>query len=754
MSRTSNRGPRADIALLRKLKADPNFSPASLLNTGPNILEKANKLKGFVEYQRGKLGASAAKTEWLLAYQQLQGDQDDAERELTTCLQQLAGQPVSDHVREMVESALVALYDDAEKCRAERHDLRSQIKELSSAHASLNAHSNPSGFSKETSVIKAEVSAAAEELEASLASLAEQAAALNLELKESWPSALAGPQSGSVGGDSTGGGLAAVAASSASDSVAQLAGYSYSYSRSDDCAELERMLARFPLASSDIKDRIREVFAALQEKFLERVETWHLESEQAARDLAVATAATAVVSTSCSNPQRRKGPATSNSTGPGKTVIATAAGRTGQSAGGGDATRAAPGRGRAGAVANGRGAAAAAVAAAARPLPDGAAAGDVRIVGREEGAAAKTAAGTAGVAGSSSSSGGGWAFAGYGGWSAEEHSAFVRHRDRLMKECGPGAKSLSREALMARIATLLPGGRTVPQLIAHDDWTTATRLLSRKRRDLNEAWDRERRQFLEDSASFLQESQTLFFAQAEEAANRLVAELQRVRARDELEELRAEKAREDEVATAERAAREAAEAETRLLEEARERRERAAKKEMVAAYRAELERQQAAQQAAAAEADRLAALAAEQQAEYNRQRVEVRQAEYVARQEQARERQAVVEAEMLAREARLARLRALVAPEVEADPKRLLAPTAASAAVDPDKDAEGAFHPVNGFTTDQVVKDQRFKVFEALAVLGLHETTYGRQAIAAAQPARPTRPDNFTTEQREAMVRR
>jgi hypothetical protein len=43
---------------------------------------------------------------------------------------------------------------------------------------------------------------------------------------------------------------------------------------------------------------------------------------------------------------------------------------------------------------------------------------------------------------------------------------------------------------------------------------------------------------------------------------------------------------------------------------------------------------------------------------------------------------------------------------------------------------------------------------EALAVLGLHETPYGRQAIAAARPAQPPRPDNFTSEQREAMQKR
>lgn len=74
------------------------------------------------------------------------------------------------------------------------------------------------------------------------------------------------------------------------------------------------------------------------------------------------------------------------------------------------------------------------------------------------------------------------------------------------------------------------------------------------------------------------------------------------------------------------------------------------------------------------------------------------------------ERQAAAEAAEVAREKRLSQLRALVAPEVENDPQRVMAPTVASSAADKDKDAEGAFHPVHGYTTDQVAKDQRFKV--------------------------------------------
>eukprot|EP00198_Chlamydomonas_reinhardtii_P009260 XP_001698597.1 cullin-related protein [Chlamydomonas reinhardtii] len=132
----------------------------------------------------------------------------------------------------------------------------------------------------------------------------------------------------------------------------------------------------------------------------------------------------------------------------------------------------------------------------------------------------------------------------------------------------------------------------------------------------------------------LQESELVFFTEAEEAADRLVTELLRERAADELAERRAERARDEEV--------------------------------------------------------------------------------------EGREAAAVAAAEEEARLARLERLRLLVAPQ--------------------------------GFTTEQVLRDQRFKVREALTRLGLHETDYGRAAIAAARPAQPPRLDNYTSDQRAAML--
>ncbi len=57
---------------------------------------------------------------------------------------------------------------------------------------------------------------------------------------------------------------------------------------------------------------------------------------------------------------------------------------------------------------------------------------------------------------------------------------------------------------MARIAALLPGGRTAAQVAAHDAWTAAARLVGRRRRDLAAGWERERKQFVDDSCMFLE----------------------------------------------------------------------------------------------------------------------------------------------------------------------------------------------------------------------------------------------------------
>ena len=62
--------------------------------------------------------------------------------------------------------------------------------------------------------------------------------------------------------------------------------------------------------------------------------------------------------------------------------------------------------------------------------------------------------------------------------------------------------------------------RPLPELLLHDDWYTQHRLMQRRRRDVVEAWGRERAQFLDDSSALLQESAALAAERAAQAAER------------------------------------------------------------------------------------------------------------------------------------------------------------------------------------------------------------------------------------------
>lgn len=87
----------------------------------------------------------------------------------------------------------------------------------------------------------------------------------------------------------------------------------------------------------------------------------------------------------------------------------------------------------------------------------------------------------------------------------------------------------------------------------------------------------------------------------------------------------------------------------------------------------------------------------------------------------------------------------------------MLRPTEASSALDPDQEdsddpllgSKVPFKPLHGYSAAELYRDPRFKLTDALARQGLHQTLAGRQAIALAQTAKPTRPDNLTSAQRD-----
>ncbi len=116
--------------------------------------------------------------------------------------------------------------------------------------------------------------------------------------------------------------------------------------------------------------------------------------------------------------------------------------------------------------------------------------------------------------------GGGGAGDAAGGWPEAEHSLFVSLRMKCWRErAGSGVKAVSRDALMRQLAVLMPS-RTLFELIAHDDWLTAYKILQRKRRGLLDAWAKEKSQFIEDSAALLEESQQVQTAKAQAAADK------------------------------------------------------------------------------------------------------------------------------------------------------------------------------------------------------------------------------------------
>lgn len=122
------------------------------------------------------------------------------------------------------------------------------------------------------------------------------------------------------------------------------------------------------------------------------------------------------------------------------------------------------------------------------------------------------------------------------------------------------------------------------------------------------------------------------------------------------------------------------------------------------------------------------------------------------RQHRAEEALKVVEE----KEARLDALCAQVAPEVVADPQRLLQPTAAwsqheeaqAGGICPD----GGFAVHGGYSVDELMKDQRFKVGLALQEAGLTGSDYARQVLKSIPTAKPMRTDMMTSEEKAAAA--
>ncbi|KAJ9520391.1 hypothetical protein QJQ45_000142 [Haematococcus lacustris] len=632
MSKSGSQGGRKDIALLRKLKSqslrDPTFQPSSLLGEGNGLLEKADKLKSFLKQQKSRTDTSTAKTEWILAAQQMQEEREALEQDVAACLISLEHLYVEQGLGSELQEATAQWHTSCQETANLKVQLRGQVSSLSRTCRGLKSLPSAAKARAAAAPAQRQLLSLKEDLAQQLHGLADAVAAKVAEVNEAWPSALATKKDLSCGlpsqlpADEVGmyevlgehDGLVTEGYGSerrsesgateppgsrgstleaswlvtqgdqlvlpATSRASATAGPPSEQDKSGvgDRVELEACIALFPLTDAAIKDRVRAVYDVLKQQHLLKMAEWQAQMMAGGELLASAT---------------------------------------------------------------------------------------------------------------------------------DQHSQFVALRERYWREAA--SRGTGREAVLRKLHLVMPGW-TFQQLLAHDDWLAAHKTTQRKRKDLVDAWCRERAQFLEDSKALLQEASDSAVAQAQAAADKLLHELERERVHEQLAEHVAQAAHAAALEAAEAAAAApllAAAKEAALQAAAAE---AAARKLKVAEYRARLELQhREAATAAAALAERAAEQAA-QQASYNRERLQWRQAEQACKEEKAREAKEAQEREAQAREERLARLRALVAPDVAADPARLLLPTDASSAVD--EATPGAFRPMHGYTSEQMFRDPRFKVIK------------------------------------------
>ena len=327
------------------------------------------------------------------------------------------------------------------------------------------------------------------------------------------------------------------------------------------------------------------------------------------------------------------------------------------------------------------------------------------------------------------------------GWSADEHTVFLHAR--------PAAGG-SDAALVRQLAAMLPH-RSGQEVRAHERWHKEASRLQAAAHQGEDGARAEGAVFMSAAAALLGEATVARLDEAEAALRRLDAAAASVQVGEALQQQRE--------ACEERAvAEEQAQLVAAAAEAAQHAQERRAKEDYNARLKLLLaehaERQEAAaaaaaveEQAAAAAAARGAAVAAaagKLRVQHRAQQLANRRAQLAAREEVARREQE-------RRQQALDRLARAVAPALARDAVRATGPTASSAAM-PVQAGQRQLFVSLGFTADQVMADQRARVFEALHQMGLHQTVAGRAAVAGARPAAAPRPDTLTSAQRQGML--
>ncbi|CAG9464005.1 unnamed protein product [Pedinophyceae sp. YPF-701] len=349
------------------------------------------------------------------------------------------------------------------------------------------------------------------------------------------------------------------------------------------------------------------------------------------------------------------------------------------------------------------------------------------------------------------------------------HALFLRQRPVAVSLLGPSYKTRAggrggfggadRSALLLRKLEGLMPGVSRRDLVHHEDVYQMQRALETRREDLATAWARESERCLQEVEAALEGAGRDVLKQAVRAGDALRTQAIRDRLERELEALRPlREAREREAALEEERRAAAAEAERRAREE-RRLAEHAQQKALLAKHRTEraaAELEELERRVAEEEAEREAAAA---QAVRNAERVGFRRdlSEIQRRErEEAKERLEAIAAKRLER---LERLRLQVAGQfvAERDFERLTQDTEASKAREEESgEGSGAGRAaVHGYTSEQIMRDPRVRAMEQMAENGLLDGrahAYARQVVSSMAPPKPTRVDNLTSHQQAAAA--
>ncbi|KAK9838546.1 hypothetical protein WJX81_006619 [Elliptochloris bilobata] len=307
--------------------------------------------------------------------------------------------------------------------------------------------------------------------------------------------------------------------------------------------------------------------------------------------------------------------------------------------------------------------------------------------------------------------------------------------DRLLMRSG-------QRAARHLLALLLPRRRAA-ELAARWRWHAERALLKQSTTADKASLQRRQQELLMQAEALLSGAVARAVAQARASADALARGEAAAALQDRLAAMRGRRATAQAAAAADSAR--ALKAQERVLARRlqRQQAERRHQREAVEAFQAcrgEAAAAQAQQDATAATAAKIAATA---QRMRSRGHVRLRYSRLAQRQAAQRAHLKQVARARRRLDRRLEVLCAQVRVEVAADPARLLGPTACSAA-EAQREAR-AFKPLHGFSTADILRDQRFRVLEALQQCGMHRSAYAQRLVQSVAPARHPRGANICT---------